>query len=340
MKAAVWTGVDKIEIQDLPIPEIKEGEALIKVRAAGVCVTDYHVISGKLKIGVPPNVQGHEICGEIVDIKGDSELKIGERCVIATSLGCGECEYCKQGKQYICNDSSEIGYTPHNGGYEEYLKVPVSTIVPIPDTVTDSQAAILESWVCPTESLMNVGVEKGSTVLVTGNGPAALAYICIAKYMGAERVISVIRNDDKRELVKDLGATHVINSKTQDVVLELEKITSGNKAELVVEATGAPSVIENSFNYVKKGGKVILYGIPGDEEKVNLPVKKIICEEVSIYGAVGNTKAWKPLVDLIDKGAINLEKLVTHRFKLEDINSAFDLYRNHDRKIIKAIIEF
>ena len=340
MKAAVWTGVDKIEIQDLPIPEIENGYALIKVRAAGVCVTDYHVISGKIKIGNPPNVQGHEICGEIAKINGESDLKVGERCVIATSLGCGECEYCKQGKQYICNESSEIGYTPHNGGYEEYLKVPISSIVPIPDTVTESQAAILESWVCPTESLMNVGVQKGSTVLVTGNGPAALAYIAISKYMGADKVISVIRNEDKEELVKDLGATHVINSKTQNVVEELEKITSGNKAELVVEATGAPAVIESAFNYVKKGGKIILYGIPGDEEKVSLPVKKIICEEITIHGAVGNTKAWKPLVDLIDKGAINLEKLVTHRFKLEDINSAFDLYRNHDRKIIKAIIEF
>lgn len=340
MKAAVWTGVDKIEIQELAIPEINSGEALIKVRSAGVCVTDYHVISGKLKIGVPPNVQGHEICGEIVKINGESDLKVGQRCVIATSLGCGKCEYCKKGKQYICNESSEIGYTPHNGGYEEYLKVPLETIVPIPDTVTDSQGAILESWVCPTESLMNVGVEKGSTVLVTGNGPAALAYIAISKYMGAEKVISVIRNDDKQDLVKDLGATHVINSKTQNVVLELEKITNGNKAELVVEATGAPTVIENSFNYVKKGGKIILYGIPGDNEKVNLPVKKIICEEITVHGAVGNTKAWKPLVDLIDKGAINLEKLVTHRFKLEDIDKAFDLYRNHDRKIIKAIIEF
>ena len=93
MKAAVWTGVDKIEIKDIPMPTLNEGEALIKVRVAGVCVTDYHVISGKLKIGVPPNVQGHEICGEIVKINGESSLKIGERCVIATSLGCGECEY-------------------------------------------------------------------------------------------------------------------------------------------------------------------------------------------------------------------------------------------------------
>ncbi|MBR6736859.1 MAG: alcohol dehydrogenase catalytic domain-containing protein [Clostridia bacterium] len=340
MKAAVWTGVDKIEIKDIPMPTLNEGEALIKVRVAGVCVTDYHVISGKLKIGVPPNVQGHEICGEIVKINGESSLKIGERCVIATSLGCGECEYCKQGKQYICNQSSEIGYSPHNGGYEEYLKVPIQAIVPIPDSVSDLSASVLESWVCPTESLMNVGVKKGSTVLVTGNGPAALAYITIAKYMGAEKVISVIRSEDKEHLVKDFGATHVINTKKCYAEQVLNEITLGDKCELVIEATGAPSVIENCFNYVKKGGKVILYGIPGDDVRVNLPVKKIICEEISIHGAVGNTKAWKPLVDLIDKGAINLDKMVTHKFKLDDIDKAFDLYRNHDREIIKAVIEF
>ena len=341
MKAAVWTGNDIIEIKELPMPEIAKEEALIKVRTAGVCVTDYHVISGKLKIGTPPNVQGHEICGEVYKINTQrNDIKVGDRCVIATSLGCGHCAMCRDGKEYLCNESSEIGYTPHNGGYAEYVKVPVSAIVPIPDEVSDEAGAILESAVCPTESLMNVGVKLNSTAFVLGAGPAALAFISLLKVMGAGKIIALVRRKETVDRVLMAGATHVINSKEQDVESELLKITNGNKADLVIESTGAVNVIEDSINYVAKGGKVILYGIPSDTDRPSFDIKKIVTEEISIHGAVGNTKAWYPLVELIKDKKFEIERFVTHTFKLEEIDKAFDLYRNHDGALIKAIIKF
>ncbi len=339
MKAAVWTGINKVEIKDVPIPEIGSEEALLKVRCAGVCVTDFHIISGKLKIGKMPNIQGHEICAEVVKINSkNSDLKIGQRCVVKTSLGCGECEYCRSGKQYLCKNSSEIGYYPHNGGYAEYLKVPVSQIVPIPDSVSDYAASIMESCVCPTESLMNFKVPFNGDVIVFGAGPAGLAYIMLSKLMGARRVISVVRQN-KFDRAYSFGADIVIDS-ASDIVKEVEKITNGEFCELVIEATGNASIISMTPNVCKKGGRIIQYGIPGDDEVVNYPIKKLIVDEITIHGAVGNTKAWYPLIDLIDQGKLNLEKLVTHEFKLEDINKAFDLYRNHDSSLIKAVIKF
>ena len=342
MKAAMWCGVDKIEIVDLPMPTLSEEEALIKVRAAGICATDYHIISGKLTIGRPPHVQGHEICGEVAEIKSKrTDIKIGQRCVIATSIGCGHCDACRAGKQYICNDSSEIGYFPHQGGYAEYLKVPVSAIVPIPDEVSDEAGAILESSVCPTESLMNIGVPVSGTVLVFGAGPAGLAFMKLSRIMGASKVIAVVRSEHSEARALDFGATDIINTKkVSDPVALLDKMTGGKRADLVIEATGAPSVIESSFNYVKKGGDVILYGIPSDSDKINMPVKKLIVEEISVHGAVGNTKAWEPLVRLIASGDYAPDKMVTHTFTLDEIDSAFDLYRQHDPSLIKAIIKF
>ena len=341
MKAAVWTATDKIEIQDLPMPVPGEGEALIKVRAAGVCVTDYHVISGKLKIGAPPNVQGHEICGEVVGINGKSDIKIGTRCVIKTTFGCGKCDMCKSGRAYLCNESAEIGYTPYHGGYEEYLKVPIFAIEPIPDSVSDLSAAIMECCVCPTESLMRIGVNRGETMLITGNGPAALSFAMMGRVFGAGRIIAVMRNPDKAELLRRFGATDVIvSSDPAEIEREVIRLTDGNKAPLVVEATGAVSVIENCFNYCAKGGRIIQYGICGDEEKVNLPVKKIVTEEITVYGTVGNATAWTTLIDLISKKEIDLERMVTHTFRLDDIDKAFDLYRQHDRTLIKAVITF
>lgn len=342
MKAAVWLGDNQVEVREIPIPEIGEEEALLKVRAAGVCATDYHIISGMLKIGKAPNVQGHEICGEVVKINSArTDIPVGQRCVVATSIGCGHCEYCREGKQYICNDSSEIGYYPHNGGYAEYVKVPVSAIVPISDKVSDKAGAILESTVCPTESLMRIGIPFAGSVVVAGTGPAGLAFIMVAKLMGAAKIIVLVRDEKSTIRAFKYGATHVVNVKTSpDAVKEVMDITDGKKADVVVEATGAKPMIESMPDYVKKGGNIILYGIPGDEEQICFPVKKMVVEEISIHGAVGNTKAWYPLVKMIENGSLDLEQLVTHEFTLEEINKAFDLYRNHDKTLIKAIIKF
>lgn len=342
MKAAVWTEVNKVEIQDIPIPEISAEEALIKVKVAGVCATDYHVMSGKLKITDPPYVQGHEICGVVEKINtARSDIKVGMRCVIATSIGCGYCEHCRNGNQYLCKDSSEIGYKPHNGGYAEYLKVPVSAIVPIPDEVSDSAGGILESIVCPTESLMRLGIPLNGSVVITGAGPAAIAFIMASRVMGAGKIISIVRSEHAADRVKDFGVDYVINTKTTpNYSEEVYRLTGGEGADVVIEATGAGGVISNMPYCTKKGGKIILYGIPGDDEEINFPVKKLIVEEISIHGAVGNTRAWYPLVDLIASKKINLDKLVTHRFKLDDIDKAFDLYRNKEKSLIKAVIEF
>lgn len=341
MKAAVWTGPDKIEVRELPVPKIGKEEALIKVKAAGVCATDYHIISGKLKIGNPPNVQGHEICGVVEELNSDrTDIKIGQRCVIATSLGCGHCTYCREGKQYLCEESSEIGFYPHNGGYAEYVKVPVSCIVPIPDSVSDYAGSILESCVCPTESLMRVGIPYAGNVIVIGAGPAALAYVLVSKLLGAGKVIGLVRGEYKSKLVKSYGADEAVDMTAGSVAERVKELTSGEGGDVVIEATGAGSVISSVTDYCKKGGKIIQYGIPGDDEVVTIPIKKLVTEEITLYGAVGNTKAWYPLIEMIANGRLNVERMVTHKFKLEDIDKAFDLYRNRCKELIKAVIEF
>lgn len=340
MKAAVWLGKDRVEVLEVPMPEIGEEEALLKVRAAGICATDFHIISGALKIGKTPNIQGHEICAEVVKINSRrTDISVGQRCVVATSIGCGHCDHCREGKEYICKESSEIGYYPHNGGYAEYVKVPVSAIVPITDRVSDKAGAILESIVCPTEALMRIGVPFGGTVLVAGTGPAGLAFIMVAQRMGAAKIIVLGRDEKSRIRAMKYGATHYVNIKTSpNAVREVADITCGAKADVVVDATGAKAMIESMPEYVKKGGDIILYGIPLEED-IRFPVKKLIVEEISVHGAVGNTKAWYPLVRMIENGSLNIEQLVTHEFTLDEIGKAFDLYRSKDKELIKAIIK-
>ena len=285
---------------------------------------------------------GHEICGEVVKINSKrTDITIGQRCVVATSLGCGYCDACREGKAYLCNDSAEIGYYPHNGGYAEYVKVPVSAIVPISDAVSDKAGAILESTVCPTESLMRLDVPFAGSVVIAGTGPAGLAFLMVAKLMGADKLIVLVRDEKSTKRAFAYGATHVVNVKTSpDPVAEVAEITGGKKADVVIEATGAKPMIESMPDYVKKGGNIILYGIPGNEDQICFPVVKMIVEEISVHGAVGNTKAWYPLAKMIESGKLDLESLVTHEFSIDNINEAFDLFRQKDPTLIKAIIKF
>ena len=214
--------------------------------------------------------------------------------------------------------------------------------VPIPEIdVEEALVKVSAAGVCPTESLMRIGIPVNSTVFVTGSGPAAIAYVKLTKIMGAGKIISLVRGDFKADRMRSFGADEIIDSKkTPDYAEEVFKLTNGEGAEIVIEATGAGEIIENMPNCTKKGGKIILYGILGDDEVVTIPVKKLVTEEITIYGTVGNTKAWYPLVDLLASKKLDLSDMVTHRFTIDDIDKAFDLYRNREQSLIKAIIEF
>ena len=159
MKAAVWTGENKIEFKEVPVPQPGAGEVLVKVRSAGVCRTDLEVISGKFKYGRPPHILGHEIAGEVAAVgEGVKRRKIGERVVRETSVGCGACPECRRGDRHLCKNMEEIGTAPHQGGYAQYVKAPEDNLVIIPDNVGFDEAGIVESVVCPVGGLMRIGV--------------------------------------------------------------------------------------------------------------------------------------------------------------------------------------
>lgn len=339
MKAAVWTDYGKIEIQEVPIPEISGNEVLIKVMAAGVCITDLHVYTGQFIYGKPPHILGHEIAGEVVKV-GENvvDYKSGDRVIVETSIGCGNCHDCRSGNRHLCKDMTEIGFTPNNGGYAQYMKAPASNLFFIPDNITYEEAGIIESVVCPAGALMRWGVKFGETVVVYGVGPAGLAFIQTAKALGAGKVIAVARNRERLERAKHFGADIIINSCTESVQECILKETNGLGANLVCEAAGAPETILESFEIASRGGCIILYGIPADSDRFEFPATKIITKQLEIYGAIGNPLVWEPLLKMVSTGKINLKDMVTHSYPLDNINDAFTLLNDKKRKPIKVVV--
>lgn len=339
MKAAVWTDYNRMEIREVPVPEIAKDEVLIRVMAAGVCITDLHVCSGELIYGKPPHILGHEFAGCIEEVGEDvADWSVGDRVVAETSIGCGKCSFCRNGQRHLCPELTEIGFTPNHGGYAQFVKAPAANLFRIPDNVSYEEAGIIEAVVCPIGALMRLGVRFEENALVFGVGPAGLAFIQGLKLLGASKIIAVARDDYRLERAKKFGADVVINARTEDVDQRVMEETGGMGADLVCEAAGSPQTIQAAVRLARSTGRVILYGIPGQEEPVNLPVFTAIMKQLSIYGAAGNPQVWEPLLGAVSRGAINLKDMVTHRFSLDQIHQAFEAVKNKEENVIKAVI--
>ena len=317
MKAVIWQGERNIVYTDVPEPKPEENQVKLKVLACGYCVTDYHIMTGQIDICNPPHILGHEICGKVVEVgDGVEENIIGKRVVVETYVGCGKCEFCKSGRRHLC-DAGEIGYPPNNGGEAEYVVVPKHCIHFLPDEIGDEEAGIMEAAVCPFGAVMENDV-KNKSVLVYGAGVAGLSFIQAAKIYGAKKVICVVRNDVKKEQAYHFGADVVIDSKKENAEERIKEETDGYGADFFIDATGAPAIIEQGFSLVKKGGKIILYGIPEKGMKINLPVFDVILNQISLCGYTGNSSAWEELIRFVKDGKFNLKDMVTEKFSLKD----------------------
>ena len=339
MKAAVWTDYGKMEIQEVSKPVIGDNEVLLKVRAAGLCMTDLHVYTGQFLYGKPPHILGHEICGEVAELgKGVTGIQVGQRVLVETSIGCGSCEACRKGNRHLCANREEIGTAPHYGGYAQYVKAPAKNVIPIPDEVTDEEAAIFESVVCPSGGLMRLGVRMGETVVVYGVGPAGLAFIQTAKALGAGKVIAVARNKRRLERTIHFGADEIICSSEENVAERILELTDGNGPGLVCDTTGATSIIEEAVNIAANGGRVVLYGLPAESASMEFPIKTIVMKQLEVHGVENNPYVWEPLLNLVAGGRVNLKDMVTHTFSLDKIEDAFAVLENKKEDPIKIVV--
>ena len=339
MKAAVWDRIGHVSIMEKPKPTADEGHVVVKVKAVGVCATDIHMISGKVELATPPHTLGHEIAGEIEEIgQGVSGWKVGDRVVIDTIISCGRCSACKSGRKELCADRQEIGYTPYDGGYAEFVRVPAQCLVRLPESIPFRDAAIMESVACPFGAVLRIGVKPGSTVLVQGGGPAGIAFIQAAKLSGAKKIIASVRGEKRLEFAKHFGADEVIDAKNENVLERVMELTDGKGCDYVMDAAGSVSSILLCFDACKVGGDVLYYGIPDAKAEIPFPFMTMMMKQLRLHGILEYCAGWDTLVALVERGRINLHDMVTHTFSLEEMPKAIELYENKDRDLIKSVI--
>ena len=340
MKAWVWKGTDKIELEaGYPDPVARPGWVVIKVRAAGVCSTDVSIVRGRFGAWNPPGVLCHELCGEVVELGADAKgVKPGDRVVVETSVGCGICVKCRTGNKHLCPEAGEIGFPPFDGGYAEYVAVPDNCCRKVPDAMTDEQGAILEASICPFGAIYRNPPPLGATVLVQGVGVAGLSFIQAVKCFGAGKVIAAGRNLSRLDNARRFGADIVVNTKEQDLDEVVRAETGGRGVDLSIDAAGAAVTFAKALRLCAAGGVVNLYGLPATGTKIEIPTDDVIFRQLTIRGGTNNELAWVPLMDLIARGKFNNADMVTHRFGFEELPAAMELVDKNPDGLIKAVI--
>jgi threonine dehydrogenase-like Zn-dependent dehydrogenase len=329
MKALVTTN-GHLQLQERPRRSPDEGEALVRVRAVGICATDLHVLQGRLKFDKTPPILGHEIAGVVEDIgpRVASDW-IGSRVIVDPVIGCGLCTYCRSGRKLLCRNGGELGTTGGDGGYAEYVTVPAANLYRLPESLSFAEGALLEPLNCTMGAFLKARPRPGESVLVLGSGPAGLLFVALARASGCMPVSLVGRGKVRLDLARQFGAVHTWvygDSELQDKVLQ----TIGDPGpDVVVEASGADIAVHQALAWVRRGGRVVLYGITG-KGQANMASDVIIQKDLTIVTGIGAPLLWDQALRFAGGGSVNLLSLVTHQFPLEKADEALSVARDGD----------
>ncbi|MEH7224747.1 NAD(P)-dependent alcohol dehydrogenase [Bacillus sp. JJ1566] len=341
MKAAVMNKPFEIEIMDIPVPSVSGNDVLVKVMAVGICGSDIHYYEhGKIGryIVEKPLILGHE-CAGLVAAVGEkvTKVKVGDRVAIEPGITCGQCEYCKGGRYNLCPEVQFLATPPVNGAFLQYLKHPEDFLFPIPDSLTFEEAALIEPFSVGIHAAKRSKIQPGSTVVIMGMGPVGLTAIAAVKAFGASKIIVTDLEENRLFAAKQLGATDVINVLEKEPIEEILKITNGKGADIAFETAGSPKALQSALGSVKRGGKLVIIGLPPQDE-IGLNVPLIADSELDIYGVFRYANTYEQGIEFMQSQSSNLLSLVTDKFDLEDTKKAIERARTNKKHSLKVIV--
>lgn len=342
MKGLVYNGPGKIEWKEVPKPKIgKPTDALVKIIKTTICGTDLGILHGKTPSVKPGTTLGHEGIG-IVESVGTSvsKFKKGDHVIISCITSDGTCEYCKKQMYGHCEDGGWILGNLINGTQAEHVRIPHAdnSLYAVPEGV-DEEAAVMLSDILPTGHEMGVingCVKPGDTIAIIGAGPIGMSALLTAQFYSPAKIYMVDLDANRLQLAKKLGATHTINSGEEDAI---KKIMSETKdgVDVAIEAVGAPATFDICQGIVRPGGHVANIGVHG--HSVDLQIQDLWIRNITLTMGLVNTNTTPMLMKTVESGKIKPEELITHRFKLDEILKAYEVFGDAAKeKALKIIL--
>lgn len=314
----------EVLLKEIPIPRPGPGEVVVKVGACGICGTDVHVIEGKFPPTVYPILIGHEFGGVVTEVgAGVTSVKEGDRVGVDPTIACGGCYFCQRGMGNLCESWDCVGVVRTHGGFAEYVVLPARTTYPIPATMSDAAAGLIEPVSAVVHGFHRLAANVGETYLVYGAGPIGLLNAQVARFNGASEVAIIDINESRLERARnDFGFTTVATS------LEQLRDRFPRGFDNVIEATGVTKVAEMAIDGVKRRGKLLQFGVCPPGEKAAYEPFRIYNEELTILGTMAIVNSYGPAIDVIQAGAIDVPNMVTHTFPLEQFEEAYGIARS------------
>ncbi|MBV9917235.1 MAG: zinc-dependent alcohol dehydrogenase family protein [Solirubrobacterales bacterium] len=322
MRAAVWEKPGELRIEERPDPEPGAADVVVRVGACGMCGTDLHIAEGEFPPAPYPIVPGHEFAGEVVAVGDEVEdVSVGAHVAVDPSLFCGHCDYCRVQRGNLCRNWNAIGDTV-DGAFAELVRAPARNAYELPEGASLRTGALVEPLACAVHGLRRLEPEPGDSVLITGAGTMGLLLLQLLEHGGAAHITVVDRNERRLELARSLGASAIQTD------IEAASSEFGDGFDCVVDATGVPAVIQQSFNAVRRGGKVMIFGVAPQEARVDVSPFRIYNDEITVVGSMAVLYTFVQAIELVRGGAVNTEPLLTHTFPLDGFEDALAAMRS------------
>lgn len=324
MKAAMYYGQRDIRIEEVPIPEIREDEILVKMKACGICGSD--LMDWYLKARAPL-VLGHEPAGIIAEKGSKVEgFDVGNRVFVHHHVACLRCHYCLRGDYTLCKQFHETNIKP--GGLAEYFRVPAPNLhidtLRIPESVSFDEATLIEPVGCCLRALKKCNIQKGDFVAIIGAGTTGIIHIALSKIFGAAKIIATDLIDYRLDMARKFGADVVVNPKKENLAQVVRAETEGRGVDISVVTAPSLEAYRSGFSVCRKGGKLCVFAPTNPGKYMQISPKSLFFSEIQIIPSYSTSHLeTREALKLIKSGKLDAKRLVTHRFKLLNTAEAF-----------------
>jgi L-iditol 2-dehydrogenase len=334
MKSMMLTAPKEVSEQEVDMPLAGPDETIIRVTKTGICGTDLKIFQGAIPVDYP-RIMGHESVGEIVS---GGDLAPGTPVIVDPAYYCGSCYNCRDGQTHLCPNGGLLGRDV-SGGFAEYMAAPSSNIHALPKDMDPGIAPLIQPMTTCLHAQRKAKIFPGEAVLVYGLGITGLLHIQLAKAHGAYPVIGVTRSKWKRDLARDLGADFTFEPSENLKANVLEVTGEKGGVDLIIESVGKLSILAEAIELVRLGGRILPFGIY-TETQGELPFYNLYFKEIQVVNArVAKPEDYPASIDFVQRGVVNLNPLITHKFSFGEMTNALEMLSNGDSSCIKIILD-
>lgn len=324
MKAVIFPAAESITVEQVDDPACGPGDVIVQVSMSGICGTDLHIYRAEYMSNFPL-IPGHEFGGRIVEVGRDVKtgIKIGDRVAVDPNLYCGYCDFCRMEQSNHCQNLKVVGVT-RAGAFAEYVSVPAKACYAVPDSLDDNQMAFIEPLACIAYGMQRLRVPPAGKVVLFGAGPIGLLLLQAIRHAGASEVVVVEKQQARLELATQLGATATIAA-GPDLDAQLKELAPYG-FNVVVDATGAPPVIERGFNYLRPRGQYLMFGVAPMGAQINLRPYDVFRNDWQIIGSFALCYTFQQSIAWLANGVIDVRPLVSHTAPLDQFPALFQQF--------------